>query len=438
MVQPGRPLVLLACAWAGLAVAASFHPTLLGTAWTASGLALTALAALDLIACLRLPRPALDRRLAATLPVGVWTEVRLRAAQAAPIPLHLQVLDDVPATFEVQGLPQWVRLPAGGWVDLGYRVRPTLRGAHAFGPAFLRLRSPLGLWRRMLRAGDTTPVRVFPNFAPVKKYAELAMGHRLTQLGIHQRRRRGEGSAFHQLRDYREGDSLRQIDWKATARMRRLISKDYQEERDQQVVFLLDCGRRMRAREEGEPLSHFDHSLTAILLLAYVALREGDAVGLMTFSGEPRWMPPRKGSGALDDLIQRLYDLQPSEAATDYLAAAEVFQGRLQKRSLAVLVTNLRDDEDDTLPPALQLLRQRHRVVLAGLREREVEATLERPVRDFDEALLHGAVHAFLARRRAAFERLDARGALTLDVLPEQLPVALVNKYLALKRGGAL
>ena len=124
--------------------------------------------------------------------------------------------------------------------------------------------------------------------------------------------------------------------------------------------------------------------------------------------------------------------------ATDYLAAARAFLTRVRKRSLVILVTNLRDEEDDTLLPALQLLRARHLVLLANLRERSLEQALEDPVVDFDSALLHGAVHEYLDQRRQSFERIHAQGVLSLDVLPEQLSVTLVNRYLALKRGGAL
>jgi uncharacterized protein (DUF58 family) len=278
-------------------------------------------------------------------------------------------------------------------------------------------------------------VKVYPNFAPVKKYAVLAMGHRLQQLGIHHQRRRGEGSEFHQLRDYRTGDSLRQLDWKATARMRRLISRDYQDEQDQQVICLLDCGRRMRALDGR--LSQFDHTLTALLLLAYVALREGDAVGLLTFAGPERWIPPRRTRGALDQLVAAVHDLEPGLRATDYLAAAQAVLARVKKRSLVVLLTNLRDEDDETLGPALGLLRRHHRVILASLREPDLDRALEAPIERFDQALRAGAIADYLAQRRQAFARLAPGGILALDVLPRQLPVALVNRYLAEKRSGA-
>ncbi|MBT0875970.1 DUF58 domain-containing protein, partial [Campylobacter coli] len=122
----------------------------------------------------------------------------------------------------------------------------------------------------------------------------------------HIRRRRGEGTDFHQMREYRVGDSLRQIDWKATSRARKLISREYQDEKNQQLLVVLDTGRRMLAREPASPqgaaLAHFDHALDATLLVAYLALRQGDAVGLLTTGGERRWVPPRRGMAAIDTL----------------------------------------------------------------------------------------------------------------------------------------
>ena len=159
--------------------------------------------------------------------------------------------------------------------------------------------------------GQVQTVRIYPNFSVLTRFAILATDNRLSQIGMLQRRRRGEGLDFHQLREYREGDVQRQIDWKASARMPRLISREYQDERDQQVLLMLDCGRRMAARDDA--LSHFDHAVNAALLLAYVSLRQGDAVGLLTMSGETRWMAPRK----LQDRPQMLMRSAPELGVTD-------------------------------------------------------------------------------------------------------------------------
>ena len=139
-------------------------------------------------------------------------------------------------------------------------------------------------WQISRRSGTASPVRVYPNFRALAKYTLLATDNRLSQIGVLQVRRRGEGMEFHQLREYRQGDAQRAIDWKATSRTQRLIAREYEEEKDQRVLLVIDCGRRMASKDD--ELSHFDHALNAALLLAHVALRQGDAVGMMTMGGD--------------------------------------------------------------------------------------------------------------------------------------------------------
>jgi uncharacterized protein (DUF58 family) len=275
----------------------------------------------------------------------------------------------------------------------------------------------------------------------VARYALLATDQRLALLGILRRPRRGEGLEFHQLREYRQGDSLRQIDWKASSRARKLISREYQDERDQQVVFLVDCGRTMRSLDErGDALlGHFDQALNALFLLGFVALRQGDAVGVATFAEAfPRVLAPRKGLATLEHLFQHLFDLQPGAQAHDYLAAAQAFMGVFRRRALVVVLSNLRDEVGDTLLPALELLRKRHLVIFSNLREAAVERTLEEPVHTLEEAVEHAAAHDYLARRQATFARIAATGTRVLEVTPAQLPTALVNRYLEMKASGIL
>jgi len=185
-------------------------------------------------------------------------------------------------------------------------------------------------------------------------------------------------------------------------------------------------------------LSHFDHTLNALLLLSYVALRQGDAVGLMTFSGDGRWLAPRKGAAAVNLVLNTVYDLQPSLQAPDYSNAATEFIVRQRKRALVVLVTNVRDEDTDDLMPALHLLRKRHLVLLASLKEGIVDEALAAPVSGFDDALEHAAAQEYLSYRHETHRALEHQGVLTLDVRPDQLPVGLVNRYLQIKASGML
>ncbi len=434
-IVPGRLLLGLAAAWTAFALLAAFFPALL-PAWKLVGWSLGLLLLLDLAALMAFRDLRVERKAPFILPNGVASSIRLKVHNGHALPLRLTLHDGHPGAMEANGQPHALTVPARGWAEHTYRLRPAGRGAFVFGPADLLVKSPLGLFERALRRGPSQPLRVYPDFSAVRKFALMATRGRLAQLGVHRKRRRGEGMEFHQLREYRVGDALRQIDWKASARVRKLISRDYQDERDQRIVFLLDCGRRMRALDGG--LSHFDHTLNAMLLLSYVALREGDGVGLLSFAGPERWLPPMKGPATLDRIMDLVHDLEPENRATDYLAAAESLVTRFPKRALIVLVTNLRDEDDDTLRPAMTLLRKRHRVLLASLRERALDEAVASPVRGYDSALLHGAVHHYLAERKGALDRLAAQGVPALDLLPEQLPLALVNRYLALKRGGEL
>src|SRR5690606_26842305 len=171
------------------------------------------------------------------------------------------------------------------------------------------------------RSGDTSAVKVYPDFMAIAAYTILATDNHTSQMGIKKKPRRGTGLEFQQLREYRRGDSLRQLDWKATARRQQLISREYQDERDQQIVLLIDSGRRMRTRDD--ELSHFDHALNAVLLVSYIALRQGDSVSVMSFGENHRWLPPQKGAGQIKNLLNGMYDLQAENCAPDYTKAAE-------------------------------------------------------------------------------------------------------------------
>ncbi len=434
-MRPTRRALVLLWLWLFAAVAASFRPELRPAWWGMLGLGL-AVAALDLLLVRRLPWPTVEREGPGFLALGNWHPFKLQLRNPGRATLRLTVFEHYPTVHEAAGLPQELQLGPEEGVELVWRLRPRSRGPFEIEAADLLIASPLGLWQRRGRVGPRTPIRVYPDFQQVVRYALLATDDRVSAMGIHTLRRRGEGLEFFQLREYRQGDALRQIDWKAVSRRRALISREYQEEQNQQLVFLLDCGRRLRS-EDGD-ITHFDHVLNAILLLSYVALRQGDAVGLMTFSGPERWVPPRRGRGYLRVLQDQIYDLQTTLAPSDFREAAQRLATRQRRRALVIMMTNLKDEDSAELAPALALLRRKHLVLLASLRETALGELLERPVQRFDDALAVSSAWHYLEQRRAAQERLKDSGVRALDVEPAELPVALVNAWLEIKRAGLL
>ena len=377
-----------------------------------------------------------EREVMHSLSLGAWTDAELTLHNRYRYPVKLEIFDHVPQQIEYQGLPIILKIPARNWAKVNYRIKPIERGPVEFKQVQIRMFSVLGLWKKNIVLPVTSEVRNYPNFSSVMKYTLLATDQRLNQMGILKKRRRGEGLDFHQLREYRDGDSLRQIDWKATARTRKLISRDYQEERDQQIIFLVDCGRRMLAHDD--QYSHFDHTLNAILLLSHVALRQGDAVGLMTFSGDERWIPPRKSIANVNSILNSIYDLQPSLMSPDYSRAAMELMKRQKRRALVVLITNLRDEDTDELLPALQIMRKRHLVLLASMQESAINNLLNQQVQGFEAALSHAAAQHYLGYRREAHQKIDRSGVLYLDVMPQELPINIVNRYLDVKSSGQL
>jgi uncharacterized protein (DUF58 family) len=428
-------LVALAALGVAVSLFAEFQPQ-----WTvlAGALAIALLA--DLAAALRLAAPEVARLLPATLALGVPLQVRLRVRNAKGAAMAAELYDHHPPTFSCSGLPRRIALAPHQWTEFSYEARPLARGEARFAPAELRLYSPLGLWQVTRFAGEPSDVRVYPNFRALARYTLLATDHRLSQIGVLQVRRRGEGLEFHQLREYRQGDAPRAVDWKATARAGRLISREYEDEKDQRVLLVVDCGRRMAAKDDaGEGgLSHFDHTLNAALLLAHVALRQGDAVGMMTMGGVSRYCEPRKSIGALHALLNSAYDIEPTLAMPDYELAASQVMLRMRRRALVIVLTNLRDEDDAALLPALRLLRTRHLVVLASLREAILSRALVVRVDSFERAVTHAAAADYLESRERVFRRIENAGAITLDIEPQRLPIALVNRYLGLKREGRL
>jgi uncharacterized protein (DUF58 family) len=448
-VLPGRPAVVLVAAAAFAALSAlllGVPVTVAGRATFVALAALVAIGALDYAASLRAWRqssPTMTRRLPAAFAIGARRPVELAIELQGPRRWRCELYDHADATLSTEGLPLRLELGGGTRVTTTYVVLPTHRGEITFEPADIRVRSRWRFCELLEKIGTHDVRRVYPDFAQVARYAWLAGDRRLQEIGVKTYQRRGQGTDFKQLSDYRTGDSVRHIDWRATLRLGKPIVREFQEERDQCVLFLVDCGRRMRAddRDQAIGATHFDQVLNAVMLLTYVALKQGDAVGAMTFGappGDERAFAPRKGTQALNALMGELYSVQPTPTHSDYVAAAQELLRRQHKRALVIVITNFRDEDSTELGYALRLLRSRHLVMVASLRERVVGELLAQPLGRGHAAVEVASAHLYEQARRDAFARLAARDAMMVDAEPERLGVELVNRYQAIKRAGLI
>jgi len=436
----GATLVLTALAFAPLAT--------VPLRWLAFGLVAIAALALAFDGYLSRQRwrsgpLLLQRQLPQAFALGVPVTIRIGLENTGDTHVSGELYEHAGPGLEQTGMPLRFSVGPRQRQILEFTVLPSRRGMRGFEPAQIRLRSRLGLLDLNLRLGAAQARRVFPNFAQQARFAWLAGDRRLTAPGLKNAQRRGAGTDFDQLVDYRAGDPIRHIDWKATQRHQRAIVRKFQDDRDQSVMFLLDCGRRMRAddTQQGVGTTHFDQSLNALMLLAFVALSHGDAVGAMSFGTPPgaeKCFAPRKGRQALNALMAGLAEVEPSPTFSDYGLAATELLRRQRKRGLLVVITNCRNEDAPELGAALRLLRTRHLVVLANLREQIVARIEAQALVTEDSALEVAAALEYNQARTDLLRRLARDGVLLIDCEPRQLGVELVNRYTILKGAGSI
>jgi uncharacterized protein (DUF58 family) len=435
MIWPGRTLVALAVVPAVVSLLAATEWG--GPAATALlGLdALIGLAALgDLATLLGVRRLTAGRSVGAVASLGEPLAVRLTVSNPGRRALTLRIKDDVPEPFAAEPAEFLARVPARGLAELDYLATPGRRGSYAFRRVYGLVESRLGLWRRSIRMPAESGVRVYPDVRQIARYTLLARRNRLSVLGLRRTRRLGSDNEFERLRDYVPGDEPRHLDWRATARRRRLTMRDYQTSQSQRIMFLIDCGRMMSG-DVGGGLSPLDHAFNAMLMLAHVALTRGDQVGLLAYAdGLKAYLPPRGGPSRVNRLVHAVHDIFPELVESRHERAFVELERRCRKRSLVILFTNVLDDVNARgVSEHLLRLVGRHLPVAVLLRDRDL-------FRLADEApesglgLYHGAASAAVLNwREQVLAGLRARGALTLDVFPDELTAPLINAYLEIK-----
>jgi uncharacterized protein (DUF58 family) len=378
------------------------------------------------------------------------TEIELTIENRGQTIIDCRLVDDLPpalvaepATHRLTAFP---RIPA----RLRYRVAPKERGDWQTGWLYARYRSPLALAERWARAPLTQTVRVYPALRAGEEQQIFLARSRQIDLQLRRSQQRGLGRDFESLRDYREGDDLRDICWTATARRGTPITRQYQTERSQPVWIVLDCGRLMRARvgagapgksvlpvtELGARIhSKLDHACTTAVALAQLALYSGDRVGLLAYGqGIQQRLLPGRGAAHLRQLIESLAQVRAEGGEADHLRATATLNRLQPRRSLILWVTDLAETamRPEVIDGALQLLR-RHVLLFVAIAQPEVESIAQSRTKNVEQMFRAAAAQEMAGRRELLLARLHEQGALTLDLNPEALTSSVLNQYLTVK-----
>lgn len=393
------------------------------------------IAFVDAAIALKFKAISFDRSVPHTVAIFKSARVKLQLTSHIPWRVRIDVADNCPRelnpTTERRSL--WVR--NNQRINFDYDIKPTERGVHTLDSVGVLIRSPIGLWWIQQTVAVASIVRVYPDFASISHFLDLLIQRRTTAIGLKKQHRRGTGLEFEQLRDFRQGDALNWIDWNATSKRRQLISKDFDDEQNQTLIFVLDTGRRLRSKDDD--LAHFDHVLNAMVLMSYIALRQGDRVGVLSFGYLNRWIPPIAGVPGIKNLLNSVFDLAAGLVSSDFVTMAEDLGKRHRKRAMVVVLTNLRE-EDYELETALRMLNKRHFVVLANLREKVLDQLQTKPVETFVDAMAAAGASKYVRDRESLQKRLANHCNLIIDTLPGELHIRLANAYWAIKRGGKL
>jgi uncharacterized protein (DUF58 family) len=377
------------------------------------------------------------------LAIAVATVVDASAARARPevertaartmargMPGPLTIAVEPPARVRQPQPPDITIAPAQATAPLTAVITPHRRGRHELLPPVVRRVGPLGLGRFDHTMGAPTELLVYPDLPAARRLALAVRQGRFVEEGLRRRGPLGLGTDFESIRDYTPDDDIRRVNWKATARLNKPMTNQYRVDQDRDVICVIDTGRLMAA-PVGDDRTRLDVALDALVAVALVADEVGDRCGAVAFAQQVlRRISPRRAGGRA--VVDALFDLEPVPLDSDYDAAFHVI-GR-QKRALVVVFTDLLDDAAArTLLAAAPVLCRRHAVVVASVRDADLEASvLTRPENPLDayEAVVAG--DALAARRRAVAD-LQRAGATVVEADPHRLAAACVRAYLQLK-----
>lgn len=383
---------------------------------------------------LRTRMPSLSRAAPARLVLGDDSAIALQLGNAGPSRLCGAIVDDVPEFFEAAPAALCFELAPLEQRQLSYSLRARRRGRYRFGSLHMRLDGPLGLGAVIASQPADADVRVYPSVREPERYEVALRRGLLSGVGIRRAGRPGGAGELDQLREYVPGDALRDLAWKASAKRLHPITRVHGQEQSQTVIIALDTGRLMAAPLDDVP--KLDHAIHAALLLAWAALRAGDAVGLLAFEQDVVCsLPPARGRSQYRRILECVFALEAGEAPVDVRALTCFVRRTVPRRSLLLLFSDLFEESHVTLLSSeLPKLRPKHLPLCVSLSDSATAQLAQAPATRAQQVYLRAAAADLVAERALAKRQLIRAGVHVLETTAQALSAATVNRYFALKR----
>jgi uncharacterized protein (DUF58 family) len=375
----------------------------------------------------------LSRQMPNRLSNGDALPVKIEITNNFGYPINIQLIEELPEQFQTRDFLIKAALKNKQTKELKYKLIPKERGEYNFGQCIVLVESFLRLWQRRYVAIAPQPVLCYPAYLQLKNYQVMAEANRLNEIGIKKTRKLGASTEFEQIKEYIQGDDVRTINWKATARKGQIMVNNYTDEKSQQIYCVINKSRVMRMPFEG--LSLLDYAINASLVLSHVVLSRQDRIGLITYAEKnDSLLLANKKPGTMNRIQELLYKQQTTFLDSDLEKLYNTVRTNVTHRSLLILFTNY-----ETLPalyrdlPILRKLNKYHLLLIVLFENTELEDIHSGQNNKIAEVYEKSIAEKFILEKKLIVKELNKFGILAILTAPKKLTVNVINKYVELK-----
>lgn len=379
-----------------------------------------------------------QRNVASKLSNGDDNPVLIYISNYYPFAVKATIIDEVPHQFQRRDLSFRAKIESAQTKEVKYRLHPTKRGAYRFGKMNIYVSTLLHIVERRYIFDLDEETAVYPSIIQMKKYELMAISNRLTDYGIKKIRRVGHNSEFDQIKDYVQGDDVRVLNWKATARRNKLMVNQFMDERSQAVYSVIDMGRLMKM--PFEELSLLDYAINSSLVISNIALKKYDKAGLLTFSHKLHtFLLAQRSNNQLSSILEYLYKQETDFMESNFALLNVAVRRKINQRSLLLIYTNFESVSSMRRQlPYLRSLAKQHLVVTIIFKNTEVEKLVNDSAKTMEDVYINTIAEKYEFEKKQIVKELNLNGIHTILTRPADLSVAVINKYLELKARGSI
>ncbi|WP_298151321.1 DUF58 domain-containing protein [Flavobacterium sp.] len=379
-----------------------------------------------------------SRSMAEKLSNGDENPITVNIRNFYTFPIHIKLVDEIPFQFQVRNFNINSTISPSSEKAIVYQLRPTERGEYFFGNLNIYVSSPLRIISRRFTFNKDQMVPVYPSYIQLRKYDLMAFSNNLLQYGVKRIRRIGHSMEFEQIKEYTQGDDIRTLNWKATAKKNALMINQFQDEKSQSVYMVIDKGRVMKMPFNG--LSLLDYAINATLVLSNVILKKHDKAGMLTFSKKPEnRVVAEKRSSQMEKILQSLYGIKTDFFESDYSRLYADIRQHINQRSLIILYTNFESlDGLHRQLPYLKAIAKSHLLVVIFFNNTELNDLIDKKADTIQQVYDKAIAEKFAFEKRLIVNELRKYGIHSVLTQPENLTLDTINKYLEIKARGIL